>query len=137
VDECEPLPNVAARPKKKKSLAPPPGVYPPAPKPGPQYGDPSPKLYIGSIPAQYTEVGRCRLTVSKPMLKAPDTKRSKLKYDKLLSSFAVNFNLRRYTEEDIMKIFATVGVVKELRILRQPSGQHKAGAYTRPLVGSE
>ena len=32
----------------------------------------------------------------KPTLKAPGTKRLKLKYDKLLSSFAFNFNLRRY-----------------------------------------
>jgi hypothetical protein len=32
----------------------------------------------------------------KPTLKAPGTKRLKLKHDKLLSSFAVNFNLRRY-----------------------------------------
>ena len=32
----------------------------------------------------------------KPMSKAPGTERLKLKYDKLLSSFAFNFNLRRY-----------------------------------------
>jgi len=30
-------------------------------------------------------------------MKAPGTKRSKLKYDELLSSFAFNFNLGRYT----------------------------------------
>jgi hypothetical protein len=30
-------------------------VWPPVPKPGPQYGAPSPKLYVGSIPAQYGE----------------------------------------------------------------------------------
>jgi hypothetical protein len=33
----------------------------------------------------------------KPTLKAPGTKRSKLQYDELLSSFAFNFNLRRYS----------------------------------------
>jgi len=33
-----------------------------------------------------------------PVLKAPGTKRLKLKYDKLLSSFAFNFNLRRYSK---------------------------------------
>ena len=33
----------------------------------------------------------------KPTLKPPGTKRLKLKYDELLSSFAFNFNLRRYT----------------------------------------
>jgi len=33
----------------------------------------------------------------KPTLKPPGTKRLKLKYDELLSSFAFNFNLRRCT----------------------------------------
>jgi len=33
----------------------------------------------------------------KPILKPPGTKRLKLKYDKLLSNVAFNFNLRRYT----------------------------------------
>jgi len=33
----------------------------------------------------------------KPTLKAPGTKRLKLKYDKLFSSFAFYFNLRRYS----------------------------------------
>jgi hypothetical protein len=33
----------------------------------------------------------------KPMLKVPGTMRLKLNYGKLLSSFAVVFNLRRYT----------------------------------------
>jgi hypothetical protein len=33
-----------------------------------------------------------------PTLKAPGTKRSKLKYHKLPSSFAFNFNLRRYAQ---------------------------------------
>jgi hypothetical protein len=35
----------------------------------------------------------------KPTLKAPGTKPSKLKYDKPLSSFAFNVNLRRYNLE--------------------------------------
>ena len=34
----------------------------------------------------------------KPTLKAPGTKRLRLKCDKLLSHFAFNFNLRRYTK---------------------------------------
>jgi len=34
----------------------------------------------------------------KPTLKAPGTKRLKLKYDELLSNFAFDFNLRRYNE---------------------------------------
>jgi len=42
-------------------------------------------------------VGRCRLTVSIPVLKALKVwfQRLKLKYQKLLSTFAFNFNLRR------------------------------------------
>ena len=45
-----------------------------------------------------TVVGRGRLTVSKPVLKAPQvwSERSKLQHDETLSNFAFNFNLRRY-----------------------------------------
>ena len=46
-------------------------------------------------------------------LKAPGTKRLKLKHDELLSNVAFKFNLRRYIEEYL-----------------------QAGAYTRPLVTS-
>jgi len=41
------------------------------------------------------KVGRFRL----PQLKAPGTKRLKLKYDELPSRFGFKFNLRRYIEE--------------------------------------
>jgi hypothetical protein len=43
--------------------------------------------------------GRCRLTVSKPVLKAKRLRfqRLKLECDELLSNLAFNFNLRRYT----------------------------------------
>ena len=34
----------------------------------------------------------------KPTLKTPGTQRLKLQYDELLSSFAFNLNLRRFTE---------------------------------------
>ena len=37
----------------------------------------------------------------KPTLNAPGTKRLKLKYVELLSSFAFNFNLRRYSMESV------------------------------------
>ena len=47
------------------------------------------------------KVGRCRLTVSKPMLKAPGIKCFNLKYNKLLSTFGFDFNLRRYTQESL------------------------------------
>jgi hypothetical protein len=35
----------------------------------------------------------------KPVLKRPGTKRLKLKHNRLLSSYAFNFNLRRYAKE--------------------------------------
>jgi hypothetical protein len=40
----------------------------------------------------------------KPTLKPPATKRLKLKYDELLSSFPFNGNLRRYVEGGPKKI---------------------------------
>jgi len=48
------------------------------------------------------EVGRCRLTASKSVLKAKRLwfQRLKLQYDETLSNFAFNFNSRRYNEED-------------------------------------
>jgi hypothetical protein len=45
----------------------------------------------------------------KPSLKAPATKPLKLKCDQLLSSFAFNFNLRRYNTNTLSTI-ATTGV---------------------------
>ena len=45
----------------------------------------------------------------KPTLKALGTMRLKLKYGKLLSSFAFKSNLRRYPEEFIDPILQTVG----------------------------
>ena len=51
--------------------------------------------------ASFYMVGRggraLQLDPIKPMLKAPATKRLKLEYDKLASSFTFNCNLRRYT----------------------------------------
>ena len=75
----------------------------------------------------------------RPKLKVPGTKRLKLKYDNLLSSFAFNFNLRRYIlvvdiacgescpgQERPALFVAAVALVCCL----------PAGAYTRPLFGS-
>ena len=46
------------------------------------------------------KVGRCKLKPWKPVLKAPQTKHLKLKYEtrQLLSFFACIFNLRRYNK---------------------------------------
>jgi len=45
-------------------------------------------------------VRRCRLTVSKPELKAHTVSGPETVCDKLLESFAFKFNLRRYIAED-------------------------------------
>ena len=62
----------------------------------------------------------------KPTLKAPGSKRLKLEHGKLLSIFAFNFNLRRYSvvrehEDELEKERAAAAA--------------RAGAYTRPHLG--
>jgi len=54
--------------------------------------------------------------------KAPGTNRLKLEFDDLLSSFAFNFNLRRYTMAACLDTLLRDGL--------------EAGAYTRPLLSS-
>jgi hypothetical protein len=88
-------------------------------------------------------VGRCRLTVSKAELKARLVQHLKLGYDKLLSHFASNFKLRRYTmvrkqlsdaqgevRTKTRKIETMSDDVSKLRIKVEESRQ-AAGAYTR------
>ena len=60
--------------------------------PRPEEGGPDPPL------SDECKVGRCKLTVSKPVLKAPVVQRLKLEYAEPLSNFAFNFNLRRYSK---------------------------------------
>ena len=48
----------------------------------------------------------------KPMLKAPVTKRLKLKYGKLLSSCAFNLNLRRYMKVETADMQASVDALQ-------------------------
>ena len=60
----------------------------------------------------------------KPKMNAPGTKRLKLKSDEPLSSFAFEFNLRRYIQANL--------TLAEL--FRKPA---TAGAYTRPLLSSQ
>jgi hypothetical protein len=61
----------------------------------------------------------------KPALKPPGTKRSKLTYNKLLSSFAFNLNLRRYNPE-------TLRVAEG----RESMWLLTAGAYNRSRLNS-
>ena len=70
---------------------------------------------------------------TKPMLKAPATtsNRLKLKYDSLLSNFALIFNMRRYATE-LREEGSSMDYFNEV------TGENgtQAGAYTRPLFGS-
>ena len=50
-----------------------------------------------SFPKTVTTVGRCRLTVSNPVLKAVWFQRLKVNYHQLFSTVAFNIILRRYT----------------------------------------
>ena len=57
----------------------------------------------------------------KPKLKAPGTERLKLQYEKLVSSVAFNFNLRRYSmampgPADVMNGTSTCIVVGQCRM---------------------
>ena len=47
-------------------------------------------------------------------LKAPGTKCLNLKYDKLLSSFAFNFKLRRYIKAELLKTVLADKIVKRV-----------------------
>jgi hypothetical protein len=74
-------------------------------------------------------VGRCRLTVSTPELKAPRYHRLKLEYDEPLPNFAFNFDLRRYTGG------APPSPTGGVRSPGEPDWL-LAGAYPRPLLTS-
>ena len=95
-----------------------------------------------------TQVGRCRLNLSNPCRKRLELQ-LKLKYDKLLSSFAFNFNLRRYTQAAAVALqtdeeFAASDPTQVLKqaaavtVVMQGSALREAGAYpyTRPLFCS-
>jgi len=68
------------------------------------------------------KVGRCRLPVSKPVLKAQRLwyQRLKLQYDETLSNFAFKFNLRRYIK------FLRSGAVKSGRFQARPCAKRMA-----------
>jgi hypothetical protein len=82
----------------------------------------------------------------KPKLKAPGTKRLKLKCDVLLSTSAVNFNLRRYNAGSALaglsrrrRYLAAAGIL----LTQVPAAvylsvwhQSGRGSYTRPLFRS-
>jgi hypothetical protein len=76
------------------------------------------------------EVGRCRLTVSKSVSKAPMVQRLKVYYDVPLSNFAFEFNLRHCNE-------ACAKIAEEVMAF-QAECEHdlKAGANTRSHFSS-
>jgi len=75
----------------------------------------------------------------KPTLKAPGTKRLKLKCDEPLSNFAFNFKLRRYTMAPPSNVTDTLpgrGPASAPNDAAMSDAARQAGAYTRPLFGS-
>ena len=54
--------------------------------------------FFASSRINFSEVGRCRLTVSKPVLKAPDVSAFEAIIDEPLSTVAFKFNLCRYSK---------------------------------------
>jgi len=58
------------------------------------------------------EAGRCRLTLSNPVLKAPTASAIETIYDELLSNVAFMFNLRRYNEMQLDNICDEDGGIK-------------------------
>jgi len=85
----------------------------------------------------------------KPILKAPGTKRLKLKYDQLLSNLAFNFNLRRYIKglelsvDEALAVWRSQFSYGRMADFMREHTYHvrhtyglEAGAYTRPLSSS-
>jgi len=76
----------------------------------------------------------------RPTLKAPRTKRLTQKYDGLLSSFAFNFNLRRYTTVLArVRRFGQWTAKNAIQLSARadsPLSMFEAGAYTRPSFSS-
>jgi hypothetical protein len=101
-------------------------------------------------------VGRCRLTLSKPMLTPHETKRLILKCVLLLSKYAFKFNLRHYCLETqeaealLLQDNASAAIAKRRKELllaefddirfhhyaQGPYEESGAGAHTRPLFSS-
>ena len=71
-----------------------------------------------------------QVDLMKPTLKAPRTKRLKLKYDEPISNFAFKFNLRRYTEVVMGYTFLAAGTSVPDLI------SSVAGAHIPPLFSS-
>jgi len=69
----------------------------------------------------------------KPVLKAPGTKRLELKCDELLSSFAFNFNLRRYNVVSASRdrTIITWDLIRERRISSHQ--QHGKAVQVEPM----
>ena len=81
--------------------------------------------------ARAAQVGRCRLSLQ-PTLKAPGTKRLKLKYEKLLSSFTFNFQLAPLhtgRHPGVPPRGRAVQVEPMKRVLKAPGTKHLKAQY--------
>ena len=90
------------------------------------------------------EVGRCRLTLSRPVLRAHTASVTLTVCDEVLSNVAFKFNLRRYTEELKLPLLADeayAGMTFGKRFVplaevAEGVPVFSAGANTRPLLSS-
>ena len=94
-----------------------------------------------TAPARPPRRGRAvQVDPIKPPLKAPGMKCLNLKYDILLSSFGIKFNLRLYIKDTapaipfVAALCADAGVSFILKY--DQCRDQAAGAYTRPLLSS-
>ena len=81
-----------------------------------------PARHLGGPPHLFYRGRVVHVDPMKTTLKPPGSKRWKLEHGELLSNFAFNLNLRRYT----VAVSTTI----------TDSGMFEAGAYTRPLSSS-
>ena len=80
------------------------------------------------------------MDTTKTTLKAPGIKRWKLKYDKQLSSFAVNFNLRCYTAasadvDEVVSAIHDITPTFSATSSRSAATSESVGAPRRMLLG--
>jgi len=111
------------------------------------------------VPGGETMVGRRRLTVSNPVMKAPTASAIETIYDDLLSNVAFKLNLRCYTMdsedfallagiemskrgEDVRAVIAEAvaaeasAAAEAAAAAGADAAAAEAGAYTRPLLSS-
>ena len=74
------------------------------------------------------KVGRCRLSISKPVLKALMVSEHEIKCDALHSNFALIFNLRRYNKDPSAELYELTG--RRKYVLSADGGKQRESVQT-------